>query len=83
MILKGFFTRMGISGKMAGLLTGLFLTGLLIPVSSPVFGQYLPTHISNQGIYLFLDELATQQVIDLQHTGPIDLPDQDMHLGNG
>jgi len=27
--------------------------------------QYVPTHLSHAGIYLFLDELATQQVIDL------------------
>ncbi len=27
--------------------------------------QHLPAHISNEGIYLFLDELATQKVIDL------------------
>lgn len=27
--------------------------------------QYVPVHISNQGIYLFLDELASEQCIDL------------------
>jgi len=28
-------------------------------------GQYVPTHISNEGIYQFLDELATEKIIDL------------------
>ena len=28
-------------------------------------GQFTPVHLSNKGIYGFLDELATQQVIDL------------------
>lgn len=37
----------------------------MITVGSPAFTQYLPTHISNEGIYLFLDELATEKVIDL------------------
>lgn len=32
---------------------------------SQLHAQYVPTHISNEGIYLFLDELATQKVIDL------------------
>jgi hypothetical protein len=31
----------------------------------PSAAQYIPTHISNEGIYLFLDELATERVIDL------------------
>ena len=44
---------------------GWLITGWLLLIGSPLFGQYLPTHISNQGIYLFLDELATDQVIDL------------------
>jgi hypothetical protein len=30
-----------------------------------IHGQYIPTHISNTGIYEFLDELATLQVIDI------------------
>jgi len=33
--------------------------------NSNLHAQYLPTHISNEGIYVFLDELATQKVIDL------------------
>ena len=41
------------------------MAGWLIVMGSPLFAQYLPTHISNQGIYLFLDELATEKVIDL------------------
>jgi len=41
------------------------MAGWLITVGSPAFTQYLPTHISNEGIYLFLDELATEKVIDL------------------
>ena len=46
---------------------GWLMTGWLMAMVSPVAAQYLPTHISNQGIYLFLDELATEKVIDL-HT---------------
>ncbi len=46
-------------------LTGWFMLGLLLAINSPSSAQYLPTHISNQGIYLFLDELATDKVIDL------------------
>jgi len=61
MKLKGFHTSKGITAWVVGWL----ITGWLVTMGSPVFGQYLPTHISNQGIYLFLDELATQQVIDL------------------
>ncbi|MDF1575707.1 MAG: hypothetical protein P1P86_11015 [Bacteroidales bacterium] len=45
--------------------TGWMLIGCLVLAASPVRAQYLSTHISNQGIYLFLDELATQKVIDL------------------
>ena len=41
------------------------MAGWLIAMGSPLFAQYLPTHISNEGIYLFLDELATEKVIDL------------------
>ena len=32
---------------------------------STLHAQYVPTHVSNEGIYLFLDELATRKVIDL------------------
>lgn len=48
-----------------GLLASWLLAGWLLSISSPASGQYLPTHISNEGIYLFLDELATRKVIDL------------------
>ncbi|MCK5136472.1 MAG: hypothetical protein KAR19_11840 [Bacteroidales bacterium] len=41
-------------------ISGLWLGGAL-----PLFSQYVPTHITNEGIYLFLDELATKKVIDL------------------
>ncbi len=41
------------------------ILGCLLLIGAPAQAQYLPTHISNQGIYLFLDELATQKVIDL------------------
>jgi len=37
----------------------------LVWISPKVGAQYLPTHLSNEGIYLFLDELATQKVVDL------------------
>jgi len=47
------------------LLTGYFLLAGLMLVSTVASAQYQPTHISNQGIYLFLDELATEKVIDL------------------
>ena len=43
---------------------GLWMALLLIG-QSPAQGQYLPVHTSHEGIYLFLDELATEQVIDL------------------
>lgn len=33
--------------------------------SLPAAAQHIPTHISNEGIYLFLDELASEGVIDL------------------
>ncbi len=33
--------------------------------SLPAAAQYIPTHISSEGIYLFLDELASEGVIDL------------------
>ncbi len=41
------------------------MLGWFLAFSAPSFSQYLPTHISNEGIYLFLDELATEKVIDL------------------
>ena len=41
-------------------MAGLWLGGALHS-----FSQYVPTHISNEGIYLFLDELATGKIIDL------------------
>ncbi len=41
------------------------ILGGFLAFSAPSFSQYLPTHISNEGIYLFLDELATEKVIDL------------------
>jgi len=41
------------------------ILGCLIWISPPSQAQYLPTHISNEGIYLFLDELATQKLINL------------------
>jgi hypothetical protein len=44
---------------------GYLMLGWFLAFSAPSFSQYLPTHISNQGIYLFLDELATEKVIDL------------------
>ena len=44
---------------------GWLLVLWLVVLGSPLSAQYLPTHISNQGIYLFLDELATDKVIDL------------------
>jgi len=51
---------------MAGwLLAGSVMLGFLMFTGSPAAAQYLPTHISNSGIYIFLDELATRQVIDL------------------
>lgn len=41
------------------------MAGLWLGEAVPSFSQYVPTHISNQGIYLFLDELATGKIIDL------------------
>ena len=41
-------------------MTALWLWGI-----QSVSAQYVPTHLSNEGIYLFLDELATSKVIDL------------------
>jgi len=44
----------------------LALIPLIIPGIMPgAAAQYVPVHISNQGIYLFLDELASEQHIDL------------------
>jgi hypothetical protein len=40
----------------------LFIIAL---ISTSLSGQYIPTHLSHKGIYDFMDELATQQVIDL------------------
>ena len=44
---------------------GWFMLGWLLAFNSSASAQFVPTHISNQGIYLFLDELATEKVIDL------------------
>ena len=41
----------------------VLLTGLIL--NPPARGQYIPTHISNEGIYEFLDEMAGLQLIDL------------------
>ena len=46
-------------------LTRWILAGRLLLAAAPVTAQYLPIDITNQGISLFLDELATEQVIDL------------------
>lgn len=44
----------------------LLLLVLLFPgAGGSVMAQHVPTHLSNQGIYLFLDELASEQHIDL------------------
>ncbi|MDF1573531.1 MAG: hypothetical protein P1P82_18150, partial [Bacteroidales bacterium] len=39
------------------------LAGLLL--AAPLRGQYIPTHLSNTGIYEFMDELAALKVIEL------------------
>lgn len=44
-----------------GLLLGFFIISRIAPALS----QHVPVHISNKGIYLFLDELAADRVIDL------------------
>ena len=51
--------------KVRRFLIGLCLVLLGTGGIPTLHGQYLPTHLSNEGIYLFLDELATQKVIDL------------------
>jgi hypothetical protein len=38
---------------------------LLISFSFSLNGQYIPVHLSHHGIYDFLDEMASQQVIEL------------------
>ncbi len=44
----------------------LVLIPLFLPGVLPGAGaQYVPTHISNQGIYIFLDELASEHCINL------------------
>ena len=67
--MRGCYTNKGAmkSGRKHRILirTGWLMVGWLLAFNSPVSAQYLPTHISNQGIYLFLDELATEKVIDL------------------
>jgi hypothetical protein len=48
--------------------TRIFFAFLVLPILLPTFpaaAQYLPVHLSNQGIYLFLDELASEGCIDL------------------
>jgi hypothetical protein len=51
--------------KLKNTYIGCLMLGWIFAFSAPSFSQYLPTHISNEGIYLFLDELATEKVIDL------------------
>ncbi len=46
------------------ILRNIHLVGLLF-VFAFVQGQYIPTHLSNTGIYDFMDELATLHVIDM------------------
>jgi hypothetical protein len=53
--LKKIHTRVLLAGVLAGLLAG----------AGTSRAQYVPTHISNEGIYLFLDELACSGYIDL------------------
>ena len=48
-------------GKLALGLIPLLLSGIFRNADA----QYVPVHISNQGIYLYLDELASEQYIDL------------------
>jgi len=43
----------------------LVLIPILLVSLIPAKAQFVPTHISNQEIYLFLDELASEQFIDL------------------
>ena len=43
----------------------LTIAGYCLAGGLPSAAQVVPTHISNGGVYLFLDELATQKVIDL------------------
>jgi hypothetical protein len=45
--------------------TAVFLAALILVIGIPCGAQYIPTHISSDGIYLFLDELASEQYIDL------------------
>jgi len=42
-----------------------FILFLVTSSFSILQAQYVPTHITNEGIYLFLDELATANLIDL------------------
>ncbi len=50
--------------KLKPAIRSIILIVCLFP-GNPVWNQYVPTHISNKGIYDFLDELANQQIIDL------------------
>ena len=45
--------------------TRLLLLIILAGFSHVSKAQYVPTHLSNQGIYIFLDELASEHHIDL------------------
>lgn len=49
-------------------LTKILIIYFLLFQTSIVGGQYIPTHISHHGIYDFLDELASQQIIELNST---------------
>ena len=51
--------------KLKNLHVSWLIAAWFLWIGSPVQAQYLPSHISNEGIYLFLDELATQKEIDL------------------
>ena len=43
----------------------LLIAAFALCGSLPAAAQFVPTHISNEGIYLFLDELASEGIIDL------------------
>ncbi len=43
----------------------LIIAGCSLGEALPLNAQVVPTHLSNEGIYIFLDELATQKIIEL------------------
>ncbi|MCK4746086.1 MAG: hypothetical protein KAT15_03585, partial [Bacteroidales bacterium] len=43
----------------------ILILGIWLVAAPPALSQYVPTHIANDGIILFLDELASGKIIDL------------------